>query len=308
MATKSYPRVQTCHVGTTKAVVISISVFVSVASLTGCAASRGGPTVAVFTPVHRTSASALVADAAVMRKRLQAIGNSSDKASVHGSSVVVTGTKLKVPAAALAQTGHFYIRPVLCGAPAYTPSDSHPGTEPGPLPTCGPDATTAANLDVNVDTGIPAHTIPPDPVFAPYPSTQDDNPQRVVLLADNPAAGAQQYPRFVLGRASPGATAIAKAEAVFDGADDQWNVAYTLTPAGSLAWDRVAQANFHQYLAIDLDGLVESAPLMQPTEYAYTSFEGKGEISASFTPVSARSLAAILTSGPLLAPLRLGGK
>ena len=53
----------------------------------------------------------------------------------------------------------------------------------------------------------------------------------------------------------------------------------------------MAQENFHQYVAIDLDGLVESAPLIQPNQASFTSFQGKGEISGSFTQATAKNLA-----------------
>jgi hypothetical protein len=293
--------------GSNRVFAISVSVLASALVLSACAASTGGPTVAVFTPVRRASSGALAADVAVLTKRLQVVGNSSDRASVNGSSVVITGAKLKVPPDDLARTGHFYIRPVLCGAAAYSPSASHK-IVPGPLPSCGRYATTAESLSVNTTTGQPANDIPPDPAFASYPSTQHDNPRNVVLLPDDPAAGAQQYSRFVVGPATSGATAIAKASGLFDSSIGQWAVAYTLTASGARAWDRIAQASFHEYLAFDLDGLVETAPLIQPQQSVYTSFEGRGEISGSFNAVSAKALAAVLVAGPLVAPLRSSGR
>ena len=303
MVTPSCPEVQTCHMRSNRAIATFASVLASVVGLSACAASTGGGTVAVFTPVHSAGASALAADVAVLTKRLRVIGNSSDRASVSGSSVVITGAKLKVPAADLAQTGQFHIRPVLCGGPAYSPSASDK-VALGPLPSCGAYATTAANLSVDTNTGEPDRNIPPDPAFASYPSTQNDNPQKVVLLPDDPAAGAQQYPRFVLGPATRGDTDIAKASSLFDTSIGQWAVAYTLTPSGSRAWDRIARAGFHEYLAFDLDGLVETAPLIQPNQYVFTSFDGRGEISGNFNALSARALAAVIASGPLVAPLR----
>jgi preprotein translocase subunit SecD len=126
-----------------------------------------------------------------------------------------------------------------------------------------------------------------------------------VLLPTDPKAGAQQYARFVLGKASLDASAIASASALFDNSIDAWAVTYTLTPSGSRAWDQVAEANFHQYVALDLDGLVMSAPLIQPNQSSFTSFDGRGEISGNFNAVSAKALAAVLASGPLVAPLRL---
>jgi preprotein translocase subunit SecD len=68
-------------------------------------------------------------------------------------------------------------------------------------------------------------------------------------------------------------------------------------------WDQVAQANFHQELAIELDGVVQSAPLIQPGQTSFTSFAGSGEISGSFTQASAKNLAIAMQFGSL--PVRL---
>ncbi len=51
--------------------------------------------------------------------------------------------------------------------------------------------------------------------------------------------------------------------------------------AGSTLWDSVADANFHQYLGIELDGVVYSAPIIQPQQAAFSSFAGNGQISAA---------------------------
>ena len=82
-----------------------------------------------------------------------------------------------------------------------------------------------------------------------------------------------------------------------------WVVNYNLTAKGSPLWDKVAQANFHQELAIELDGVVQSAPLIQPTQASFTSFAGSGEISGSFTQTSAKNLAIAMQFGSL--PVRL---
>lgn len=301
-------QVQTSVVRLARAMALSAACVACATALSACTGSGGSPTrggtVAVLAPVHPVSAKVLAADVAVVSKRLEVIGQSSDTASVRGTTVVVTGARLKVPAADLARSGHLYLRTVLCGAPAYQPPVNGTSPPSGPLPACGVYATTAAHLSVQANTQQPADNIPPDPALAPYRSTQSDDPNQTVLLGADPAAGPQQYPRFVLARASNRtATAIASASATFDRSIDQWAVSYTLTSSGSRAWDQVAGTNFHQFVAFDLDGLVETAPLIQPAESVFTSFGGRGEISGSFTAVSARALAAALASGPWAAPL-----
>ncbi len=84
--------------------------------------------------------------------------------------------------------------------------------------------------------------------------------------------------RYLLGPSELTGQAIGKAVAQQDtlGA---WVVNYTLTKKGSPKWDAVAQKNFHQALAIELDGVIQSAPLIQPAQATFTSFDGTGEIS-----------------------------
>ena len=53
-----------------------------------------------------------------------------------------------------------------------------------------------------------------------------------------------------------------------------WVVDYTLNGAANSAlWDKVAEANFHQLLGIELDGVVYSAPIIQPGQSTFSSFQ-----------------------------------
>jgi preprotein translocase subunit SecD len=73
-----------------------------------------------------------------------------------------------------------------------------------------------------------------------------------------------------------------------------WVVDYTTTTRGSTLWDKVAQENFHEVLSIDFDGRVVSAPIIQPTQSSFTSFNGEGEISGNLTKAEALALAKAL--------------
>jgi preprotein translocase subunit SecD len=90
-----------------------------------------------------------------------------------------------------------------------------------------------------------------------------------------------------------------------ESATGAWVVNYTLTGSGSGAFDKLAAANFHQLVAIELDGVVQSAPIIQPTQSAFTSFAGQGQISggATFTQAYAKNLALAMQFGSL--PVRL---
>jgi preprotein translocase subunit SecD len=108
--------------------------------------------------------------------------------------------------------------------------------------------------------------------------------------------------RLLLGPSELTGQSIGKAVAQQDqfGA---WVVNYTLTKKGSPEWDAVADKNFHQALAIELDGVVQSDPLIQPEQSTFTSFDGSGEISGSFTEAGAKNLAIAMEFGAL--PVRL---
>jgi preprotein translocase subunit SecD len=78
----------------------------------------------------------------------------------------------------------------------------------------------------------------------------------------------------------------------------------TLTGSGSPQWDKVGQQYFHQAVAFDLDGLVESAPITDATDTTFTPFNGQVQISGNFTEAHAKQLALVLQYGALPVPLK----
>jgi len=260
----------------------------------------------VYTPTKAISSGDMNTTVNIIRNRVDSAGVSGANVNAQGGNVVVQFPGVKDPQTLIkliGKTAQLYFRPVLCGAPVYSPPPKGKSPPSGPLPSCGQYATTAANLNVNTSTQQPTNNIPANPAFAPYPSTTNDDPNAVVLLPTDPTSGAQQFPRFVLAKAALKGNAIASASAVFDTTISQWAVSYNLKAV--TPWDQVASANFHQYVAIDLDGVVESAPLIQPGLASFSSFNGKGEISGNFTQQTAKNLALELNYGSLPVPLKL---
>jgi preprotein translocase subunit SecD len=210
----------------------------------------------------------------------------------------------------IGQTARMYFRPVLCFAyPQPIPKASKTKVLPrgiGAIPQCTSQyQLTAANLNVNTATGQATNNIPPDPQFEPYPSTSVEKPgypASTVLLPGLVASGTGGE-RYVLGPAEMSGRAIAGAQAT-QNQTGAWVVDYTLTGPGSSLWDRVAQANFHQLLGIELDGDVYSAPIIQPSQAAFSSFQGRGEISGSLTQQDAQNLAQAMNYGALPVTLR----
>ena len=265
----------------------------------------------VYKPAHSISNDELNTTINVIRNRVNGAGVSGANVSSQGGDVVVQFPGIKNPQALInliKTTAQLYFRPVLCGSPSYAAPAKGAPKPTSTLPTCGSQyLTNQTNLGVTPNStpqGYSVNPLAPDPAFAPYPSAKgvQDDPNATVVLDTN-STGGSPSPRLVCGPASLRGSAVHSAQAVFDTQNSQWAVSYTLTSAGSPAWDRVAQQNFHQYVAIDLDGLVESAPLIQPTQTSFSSFGGNGEISGGFTEGTAKNLALELNYGSL--PVRL---
>jgi preprotein translocase subunit SecD len=207
----------------------------------------------------------------------------------------------------LGNTAQLYFRPGLCYAPALTLAKGKaPST--GTLPTCASGtALTAANLDVKPDSsnvnGYTSNTsIQDDPQFATYPSTTADADTKgatVLLPFANPSTNGTG--RLVLGPSTVTGTAVKSASAQLQ--SGQWTVDIVLTGPGSTAWDTLAQQQFHAIIGIDLDAQVISAPITQPTNQNFQSFNGQVQISGSFTEDQAKALATELNYGAL--PVKL---
>lgn len=242
----------------------------------------------------------------ILNNRVNGLGISGSTVNLQGKNVVVSVPGVKDARRVLAivgETAQLLFRPVLCETT--TDKVTQP-VAPSKLPTCGSQyALSATNLAVtpaNNTAGFTSNlgTIGTDPAFAGISSTQPnkDLPGDTVIL---PVLG-QPGVRMVLGPSELTGQAISKAVAQQDtlGA---WVVNYNLTGTGSPEWDAVAKANFHALLAIELDGVIQSAPIIQPTQATFTSFAGSGQISGSFTQSSAKNLAIAMEFGAL--PVRL---
>ena len=108
-------------------------------------------------------------------------------------------------------------------------------------------------------------------------------------------------PKYVLGPVEVTGADLRSAQAVFitsgqlqGGGDAGWQISFTLTGEGSRRFAEVTQRLVGQRLAIVLDGVVQSAPVI---EEAITG--GQGQITGNFTEEEAKDLAVVLNSGAL---------
>ncbi len=246
---------------------------------------------------------------------------------VSGAQVQSTGTKqisVSIPGVTnaqqvlqeIGQTARMYFRPLECwAAPQAVPKNSKTAGQPGieTIPPCQSSSQiTTSSLNVQPDSSSPSgfnsNPVQPDAQYEAYPSTSTEKPNyggsTVLLPGINGACNeGNEHLRCVLGPAQMTGRSIASAQATQD-QTGQWVVDYNLTGTGSALWDKVASENFHLPLGIELDGKVYSAPIIQPTQATFTSFDGKGEISGSLTQQDAQNLAQAMNYGALPVTLK----
>jgi preprotein translocase subunit SecD len=267
----------------------------------------------VYQTAHKVPTSQLDETVSILDNRVNGLGVSGAEVSTSGNnqiSVSIPGVKdPHTVLEAIGQTAQLYFRPVLCFAPPLTLTKGQKAIGSKFLPTCAAaEAATEANVGVTLNSSPQGYAtnnnLADDPQFEDYsntPTSIANYPSRTVLLPGlNPT---KTTSRYVVGPEQMTGHSIGSAIAQQD-QTGAWVVNYTLTKTGSPLWDSVASKNFHQYLAIELDGVVQSAPLIQPSQPSFTSFDGTGEISGgNMTEADAKSLAIAMQFGSL--PVRL---
>ena len=170
-----------------------------------------------------------------------------------------------------------------------------------------PAATTATTTPGTTTTTVPAYSsddcqLATSSVASELPSTpQNNDPKNATVLL--PSADSTGYnpdksaARYLLGPAQLTGTVVstATAEPPDGTTSTTWFVSVDFTSSGGSAFDKMAQANYEQFVAIDLDGLVESTPQIQAQTY-----NGQAVINGSnFTETQAKNLALELRYGSL---------
>ena len=261
---------------------------------------EGGLSV-VYVPAHPVKKATLQNVANIMTDRVDALGVSQPNITTQGNQVVVELPGVKDPSRILhiiGTTAQLYFRPVLAGAPAYTPpatkkSAKTPATpyRTPPSPTGGYHFTSAYYDSASGGEFVCGNYCE-DPIYASYkttPITADDPSKNVIFSS----GGAYDAERLVLGPAKANGTIISGATAQLL-TTGSWVVSFTLTGKGTTAFNKIAAAYYHTPVADDLDGDIVSAPLIDAT-----SFPGSGQISGNFTHAEVSALALDLRYGSL---------
>jgi len=193
--------------------------------------------------------------------------------------VLLSGTVLAggaTPAAARTRSG-IEFRPVLTALPSV--ASNSPTTTPGDV-----KAAKATVASCDVDAVAQLAVIPTTSPLAAGDAC--------VVFPDQP--GGRLANRYYLGPAALTGRAIDHAKPQFL-AGQGWTVRIELTNAGSKAWDRLAEAQFHRQVAIT--ALVVAAPTIQPDTAKFESFGGVAVVSGRFTEKQAVALAALANAG-----------
>ena len=245
---------------------------------------QGGASV-VLAPKNKVDSGVLDQSIEIIRSRVDAIGVAEPDISRQGNTIVVQlpGVKNKDRALQLVgTTAQLFFRPVIQALPVSekTPTTTTPRattTTVAGATTTAPTATTAPANDATALKTTPR---------------EDDKPGATVVLPmkdrhNNVTQRLQLGPSELTGRA------ISSARANLDN-NGQWLVEFTLTGKGSTAFDALAAKYVGRQVAIDLDGVVKSAPTIQQAQ-----FNGRGQITGDFTQSEAKDLALVLRYGSL---------
>jgi preprotein translocase subunit SecD len=267
---------------------------------------QGGTSV-VLSPVGKFSQDSLDVSVDIIRNRVDSLGTLEPEITKQGNDIVVDlpGVKDRQQAIALVgATAELRFRAVL----SPLPSEAQQAKDATTTTTTAPGATTTTTAPQPSEAAARAAIASCDATvvqtLTSFPTTTraGDQRDRCVVLPDKP--GGKNASRYYLDKAAltaKGNVSSSKAEFI---SGQGWTVTMNLTGSGSSKWDALAQQQFHKQVAIVLDGLVQSAPTIQPNQNAFSSFGGTAQISGSFTQDEAQTLSKLINYGALPVTLK----
>lgn len=282
---------------------------------------QGGISV-VLAPTKESRTDALSKAVDIIRNRVDALGVAEPEVSRQGNNIVVDlpGVENRDRARELVgQTAELRFRPVL----DVLPPEGEPLTPPTTTATTAPSGSTtttaagsgsstttssgattstttqggviagqaAESTTTTATTGPPttATTVPP---LTDNPETSEvDAPDQIVVLPVRGDDDEFAPERLRLGPSEATGEIVSSATAQFNG---QWQVLLRFTREGSTKFDEMAAKYVNRQLAIVLDGVVQSYPVIQQA-----NFGGEAVISGSFREGDAKDLATVLRYGSL---------
>src|SRR3954468_3393552 len=235
---------------------------------------RGGVSVVLKPTKSNVPSSSISKAVDIIRSRVDALGVAEPDISRQGQNVVISLPGVKDPDRALTlvgQTAELRFRPVL---------------EPLPPGNSSSTSTTVA--------GQPAQTTDSNALTA----RADDDPSKEVLLAEfGRKDRTRETARYRLGPAPVVGSAVKTAQAEFDQNTSEWSVRVDFTGDGGDKFKALATQQVNKQVAIVLDGVVQSAPVIQPS--LLTNFNNTAQITGNFTERQSKDLASVLRFGAL---------
>jgi preprotein translocase subunit SecD len=204
----------------------------------------------------------------------------------------------RIPAAALPAAGLPAQTPTTSPSTATTVPAAPTTTTPGTTSTTAPAAAAGASQYSAADCQLATSSVA---TALPTTTPAQDVASATVLLpaADSTGNAADPNgPRYLLGPAQLTGSIVSTATALppdLTVGQPNWYVQVKFTSSGGPKFDQLATANYQKFVAIALDGVVESAPQIQTQ-----TFNGQAVINGSnFTQAQAKNLALELRYGSL---------
>ena len=238
---------------------------------------QGGISV-VLAPVGNPKPEAIDKAVEIIRNRVDSLGVAEPEISRQGNLIIVDlpGVRDREKAQRLVgKTAELRFRPVLQNLPPYNPTPS--------TTTAGASGTTT--------------TTAPDGSQIPNTPPDQDKADAIVVLPGRTPPGAPN--RYQLGPTLLTGDAVSTADAAYE--NGAWGVNVKFTSQGGQDFvNKVANPNVGKQVAIVLDGIVQSAPVINPGITAGNPVR----ISGSFTQQEAKDLALVLRFGALPVQLK----
>jgi preprotein translocase subunit SecD len=253
---------------------------------------EGGVSV-VLQPKNKVDSGVLNQSIGIIRNRVDALGVAEPEITRQGSSIIVSLPGIKDTERALqvvGQTAELRFRPVLQQVPT---NENTPLTPNSTTTSAAP--TTTAEGATSTTTGATSTTAPAGIIKTTPPAEDKPDAQVVLPLVENGKTTA----RYLLGPVQGTGKIIRTAAAQVDPSNGRWLVTFETTGKGSAEWDQIAAANLQKQLAIVLDGVIKSAPVIQTA-----NFGGRGQITGNFSQREAKDLALVLRYGSLPVELK----
>jgi preprotein translocase subunit SecD len=253
---------------------------------------EGGVSV-VLQPKNKVDSGVLNQSIGIIRNRVDALGVAEPEITRQGSSIIVSLPGIKDTERALqvvGQTAELRFRPVLQQVPT---NENTPLTPNSTTTSAAP--TTTAEGATSTTTGATSTTAPAGIIKTTPPAEDKPDAQVVLPLVENGKTTA----RYLLGPVQGTGKIIRTAAAQVDPSNGRWLVTFETTGKGSAQWDQIAAANLQKQLAIVLDGVIKSAPVIQTA-----NFGGRGQITGNFSQREAKDLALVLRYGSLPVELK----